>query len=207
MKHRMHNEILTKEQRDLLPLVGKFEKQFGLVGGTAIALHIGHRESIDFDLFSPNEFSNANIRAVFRRAEKTIEVLRADTNQFTFVVDGVHITFFCYPYPIRYVESFDTFARMPTLLTLAAMKAFALGRRSKWKDYVDMYFILKDFHTINEISVEAEALFAGEFNEKLFRSQLSYFDDIDYREAVTFKPGFEVPDEEIRRALIEYSLA
>ena len=203
----MHSEILTREQRNLLPLVGKFKKQFGLVGGTAIALHIGHRESIDFDLFSPDEFSNANIRAVFRRAGKTIEVLRADTNQFTFLVDGVHITFFCYPYPIKYVEFLDMFARMPTLLTLAAMKAFALGRRSKWKDYVDLYYILRDFYTLNEISIEAEALFAQEFNGKLFRQQLSYFEDINYAEPVIFKPGFEVPNDEIKHALTEYSLA
>ena len=203
----MHNEILTKEQHSLLPLVAKFKQNFGLVGGTAIALHIGHRESIDFDLFSPDEFSNANIRSVFRRAEKTIEVLRADTGQFTFVVDGVHLTFFQYPYPIEYVESFDSYAKVPTLLTLAAMKAFALGKRSKWKDYVDLYFILKDFHAIDEILVKAEALFAGEFNGKLFRQQLSYFEDINYAESVVFRPGFEVPDEEIRKALTEYSLA
>ncbi len=203
----MHSEILTKEQRDLSPLVGKFKKQLGLVGGTAIALHIGHRESIDFDLFSPEEFSNAKMRAIFRSAGKTIEVLRADTDQFTFIVDGVHITFFCYPYPIEYIESFGTFVRMPTLLTLAAMKAFALGMRSKWKDHVDLYFILKDFHKIDGISVEAESLFAGEFNGKLFRQQLSYFDDINYAEPVVFKTGFDVPDEEIKRALIEYSLA
>lgn len=203
----MHDEILTKEQRSLLPLVAKFKHDFGLVGGTAIALHIGHRESIDFDLFSSDEFSNTQIRSLFKRAGKTIEVLRADTGQFTFVVDGVHLTFFQYPYPIEYVESFDTYARVPTLLTLAAMKAFALGKRSKWKDYVDLYFILKDFHAIDEILIRAEALFAGEFNGKLFRQQLSYFDDINYSEFVMFKPGFEVPDEEVRRALIEYSLA
>ncbi len=203
----MHSEILTREQRNLLPLVGKFKKQFGLVGGTAIALHIGHRESVDFDLFSPDEFSNANIRAVFRHAGKTIEVLRADTNQFTFLVDDVHITFFYYPYPIKYVESLNTFARIPTLLTLAAMKAFALGRRSKWKDYVDLYYILKNFYTLNDISIEAEALFAQEFNGKLFRQQLSYFEDINYAEPVIFKPGFEVPNDEIKHALTEYSLA
>lgn len=96
---------------------------------------------------------------------------------------------------------------MPTLLTLAAMKAFAIGQRNKWKDYVDMYFILREYHTLAEIIQRTEKLFGNEFNAKLFRQQLSYFDDIDYREAVTFKPGFEVPDEEVRRALTEYSLA
>ena len=107
----MHEEILTKEQHDLLPLVGKFRERFGLVGGTAIALHIGHRESIDFDMFSPEEFQNRSVRDVFRRAGKEITVLRALSGQFTFVVDGVYMTFFHFPYPITYSESFGKAAR------------------------------------------------------------------------------------------------
>jgi len=48
----MHKKILTKEQLELLPLLKLFSKNFGLVGGTAIALHIGHRRSIDLFLLS-----------------------------------------------------------------------------------------------------------------------------------------------------------
>ena len=58
----MREEILTKEQIQLLPFVKKFSKNFGLVGGTAFALHIGHRRSIDFDLFSAEAFNNLNIK-------------------------------------------------------------------------------------------------------------------------------------------------
>ena len=47
----MHKEILSGNQMALLPFVQKFIKEYYLVGGTAIALHIGHRRSIDFDLF------------------------------------------------------------------------------------------------------------------------------------------------------------
>lgn len=54
----MHREILTAEQIKLLPVAGMFAKDFGLVGGTAVALHLGHRQSIDFDLFSEREFKN-----------------------------------------------------------------------------------------------------------------------------------------------------
>jgi len=65
---KLHKEILTKEQIGLLHLVKLFNKDFGLVGGTAIALHIGHRESIDFDLFSIEEFENGKIRKKIVRA-------------------------------------------------------------------------------------------------------------------------------------------
>ena len=54
----MHPEILTHGQIQLLSLIKKFAPQFGLVGGTAVALQLGHRRSIDFDLFSQKEFNN-----------------------------------------------------------------------------------------------------------------------------------------------------
>lgn len=204
---KWHKEILTKEQIELVPLVAKFKKRFGMVGGTAIALHIGHRESIDFDMFSPDEFDNAAIRQSFRRAGKPINPIRSLKGQLTLNADGVSLTFFHFPYPVHYSENFQDSIRMPTLLSLAAMKAFALGQRSKWKDYVDLYFIMRDFHSLDEITEKARSLFGGEFNAKLFREQLSYFGDIDYREPVTYLPGFEVPDEEVKRALTEYSLS
>ncbi len=109
-------------------------------------------------------------------------------------------------YEISYPEKFGYYLKLPTLLTLAAMKAFALSRRNKWKDYVDLYFILKDHFTVKEISQKAEELFAGEFNAKIFRNQLAYFDDINYTEKVEYMPGFEVPDDLVKQKLIDFSL-
>jgi len=62
----MHKHILTKEQIQLLPLIKQFRKDYYLVGGTAIALYLGHRRSVDFDLFS-----NGTIRR--RRIKRIIE--------------------------------------------------------------------------------------------------------------------------------------
>jgi len=78
--------------------------------------------------------------------------------------------------------------------------------RVKWKDYVDLYFVIKDHFSINEITKRAEKIFGAEFNEKLFRSQLAYFKDIDYTEEVIYLPGFKVEDKIIKKKLIEFSL-
>ena len=91
---------------------------------------------------------------------------------------------------------------MPDLIDLAAMKAFALGGRAKWKDYVDLYFLLKYHYSIDAIGRRASELFHDSFNIKLFRQQLAFFEDIDYSEAVSFmheKPG----EMEIREFLTE----
>lgn len=87
------------------------------------------------------------------------------------------------------------------------MKAYALGRRAKWKDYVDLYFAMGKSGGIENVITRAKHMFAHEFNEKLFRSQLAYFKDIDYSEKVIFLKGFETSDRVIKNKLREWSLA
>ncbi len=84
------------------------------------------------------------------------------------------------------------------------MKAFALGRRAKWKDYVDLYFILTDHHSINAVTAKAEDLFGGQFSGKLFREQLCFFADVDYTESIDYLVP-SVTDERIREGLINLS--
>ncbi len=95
---------------------------------------------------------------------------------------------------------------MPDLLTLAAMKAFALGGRGKWKDYVDLYFILKNHYSVKDICSKSKDLFKDVFNPVLFKKQICYFDDINYTEEVEFMPGFEVPNEEVKAFLMNAAL-
>lgn len=204
---RIHPEILTAEQRELLPLVKSFSKDFGLVGGTAIAIFIGHRRSIDFGLFTDKEFDNWKIRRKILQFKKIDSVLRDEDGQYTVVIHKVRFTFFCYPFKISFSSNFDKVIGLPDLLTLAAMKAYALGRRAKWKDYVDLYFVMKDYYDISKVIKKARLIYGAEFNEKLFRAQLSYFKDIDYSEKVDFMEGFEIADEIIKRRLIDFSLA
>ena len=196
----MHTEILTANQTELLPLVKKFSKQYFLVGGTAIALYMGHRRSIDFDLFT---FSGVKVKGIkYTLAKEGVDygVIHEESDQLHIIVKKVKITFFYYPYPVKHPVRFENIISMPALIDLAAMKAFALGGRAKWKDYVDIYFLLKDHFSIQEIESKAEKLFHTAFNAKLFRQQLAWYDDIDYSEEVEFikeDPG----KEEIKRFL------
>ena len=80
------------------------------------------------------------------------------------------------------------------------MKAYALGRRSKWKDYVDLYFLLRDHLALSELINSAKTLFRGAFNAKLFLEQLCYFDDVDMSEQVDFM-NETIPEQKIREWL------
>lgn len=200
----MHKEILSKKQLALLPLIKIFSGSFGLVGGTAIALQLGHRGSIDFDLASPAELNGLDIRRKLK-TYKIDSVIRNDKEEYTIIIDGVKITFFYYPFDLDFSKNFDKYAKLPDLLTLAAMKAYALGRRSKWKDYVDLFFVSKK-HSLAAIIKKSKQIFGNEFNEKNFRAQLSYFKDIDYTEKIIYKPDYKVSDEIIKKELRDFSL-
>ncbi len=203
----MHKEILTKEQIELLPLIELFKKNFGLVGGTAIALYIGHRESIDFDLFTNKEFNNYYIREKITGLKKIERVIRDEEGQFTLLINSVGFTFFNFPFKINFSEKFDNFIKLPNLLTLSAMKAYVLGRRPKWKDYVDLYFIMKNYYSLGKIAKKAREIFGDEFNEKMFRSQLVYFKDIDYSEKIIYKKRFKIDEKIIKKELVKFSLS
>jgi len=201
----MHFEILTDGQVALLKYIEEFHRKFYLVGGTAIAFNLGHRRSLDFDLFcrtglAKHQIRNKLIKVPFKQIK-----LFEDTDQLHLLINGIKVTFFSFPYPILHTQKAGKYLSMPTLLTLASMKAFALGRRAKWKDYVDLYFILRDHYTINEISDEAVKNFGQLFSEKLFREQLAFHKDINYSEPVEYL--FKVPsDDEIKQFLIDKAL-
>jgi hypothetical protein len=183
----MYKTILTKQQLELLPLLQKFSKSYYLVGGTAIALHIGHRRSIDFDMFTLKRINRTKIKKIINQCNFSIQhLIYEDSDQLHIIINSVKLTFYLFPYTIKANCRFEKIISLPSLLDLGAMKAFALGRRAKWKDYVDMYFLFKNYFKFNEISDRAKLLFGKEFSSKLFRQQLSYFEDIDYTESVDF---------------------
>ena len=202
----LHKEILTKEQIKLLPFLTKFSRDFGLVGGTAVALHLGHRRSLDFNLFSSKKFGNQAILNRILEFQQFDKIIVNKLDELTLEIAGIKFTFFRYPFEVDYGRDFEGIIKMPDLLTLAAMKAFALGMRAKWKDYVDLYFIIKNHLSISEIAQKGDLIFSHRFNEKLFRSQLGYFEGIDYQEAIEFLPGFDVSEEQIKKELTEFSI-
>jgi len=62
---------------------------------------------------------------------------------------------------------------------IAASKAYTIGRRGSYKDYIDLYYIIsKDYSNLNEIMEIAEKKYQDEFNSRLFLEQLTYLDDI-----------------------------
>ena len=186
--------------------MSQFRREYYLVGGTAIALYIGHRRSIDFDLFKLSGINHKKNLDKLSASGFGLTVTRRVMEQMNLIVNDVKVTFFQYPFAVEPTNRFETYFRMPSLLQLAAMKAYALGRRSKWKDYVDLYFLLSEHFGLTDISTCATELFGELYSEKMFRSQLCYFDDIDYTEQVDYIIPNPPTDKVIKEALTMFSV-
>lgn len=189
----------------MLPWIRQFRREFYLVGGTAIAFYLGHRRSVDFDMFKMGNLNHKKNLERIRATGFEYEVTRRVTEQMNCIINNVKVTFFQYPFEITAKQDVEGVFRVPALLDLAAMKAYALGRRSKWKDYVDMYFLLKNHFDISQISERASGIFGELFSEKMFRVQLSYFADVDYTEQVDYMIENPPTNEQIQEELIRLS--
>jgi len=201
---KMFQDILTDKQKEMLPMVKAFSNEFYLVGGTAFALQLGHRRSVDFDLFTYGRVDVVKTQRKINRFYQNTVRRYKDENEYTVIINTVKTTFYDFPFKVPAEVDFNGIIFIPNILTLTAMKAFAIGQRAKWKDYVDISFALKTY-SIQDIADRARTLFGGEFNERLFRSELGYFDDVDYSEEVEFMPGFEVSMDEVKSTLADLS--
>lgn len=207
MSNTIHKEILSEKQLELLDVVKRFcSDGFYLVGGTALALQLGHRKSIDFDLFKNSKVDSSRVlRTLLNMGvdQDEIEVLIDTVDEYTIFVKGVKFTFLYYPFDISSCVEFENIC-MATPLGISAMKAYALGRRGKWKDYVDLYVIFQSI-SYEEVLSHTVNMFGSLFSEKMFLQQLCYFGDLDRTEEIVWL-GEMVRDSEIEEFLADLSM-
>jgi hypothetical protein len=188
-------------------LLLNLKDKFFLGWWTAIALQLWHRKSIDFDLFTFDDTLPLNFIIKNENKFNSQKTLLFETSeQRDILMNDVKISYIVYPFNVwnNFLE--DKFLKIPDLLTLAVMKAYAIWRRAKWKDYVDLYFLINKFW-IENIIKKAKQIYGGDFSEKLFIRQLWYFDDIDYSEQIEWIKWFEFSDKKIKNTLKNISLS
>ena len=178
---KIYPEILDSKRLAIFKKVGKIQKDSYLLGGTALALQIRHRKSIDFDLALNQPIKKALLRKVTEAfPDYNISVSIDQPSELTFFLDKeVKVTFLHYPFVHLHPFVKNKYMNLLSLPDLASTKAQTIGRRGEWKDYVDLYFLLtKAKLDIGEIIKDAKKRFSGEFSDKLFLEQLVYWDDI-----------------------------
>lgn len=175
----MHLEVLDEKRKKIFPLLSNF-KNFYLAGGTALALQINHRISVDFDLFIQKEIAGGllqKIKKVFSGFR--VRPLVNNKGELTVLADDVKITFFnsFFP-PILKLIKYKNVSLLP-IKEIGADKAYTIGRRGKYRDYIDLYFIFSEKHSsLSEVINLADKKYGAEFNSRLFLEQLIYLEDI-----------------------------
>jgi len=173
-------EILNENEKEAFLSLGPyFEKKGVLAGGTSLMLQIPIRKSYDFDLFFPYEIPDDFLRSASKIFKSDIRVLINNSDELTFVArKEIKISFIYFPFPRKYETVIKDQVSLSSFKDIASDKAYAIGRRPEYRDYVDLFIILKDGFKIEQTIMDAREKFGGEFSEKLFLSQLVYFEDI-----------------------------
>ena len=115
-----------------------------LVGGTALALQLGHRKSIDLDFFGSIAIPSFELRGILTQSHD-VSVIQESKNINIYDVDNVKVDFVNYKY--RWIDEIvtDNGIRIAGIKDIAAMKIAAIIGRGTKKDFVDLYFLLKHF--------------------------------------------------------------
>ncbi len=165
----MHPEVLSEKHNTILPLLKNFAG-FYLAGGTALALQIGRRISVDFDLFTNKPIEKKlfdQVKRIF--VGRKIRPLVNNKEELTILIDGIKITFLRYPFRVLLPKKKMQGVNLLSVKEIAATKAYTIGRRGAFKDYIDLYFVIKDkFCSLKEAMKLAKRKFGEEFNERLF---------------------------------------
>ena len=174
----MHLEILDPKRKKVLSKLGFLNKLgFYMAGGTALALQIGHRTSLDFDFYTEKRFDARKLREQFDKKFKKVQEIYIAEDTLGLDADGIKMSFFRYSY--RLIRSY---VRMEDICLaskedIAAMKILAISQRGKRRDFIDIYFLIKEFglREIIEFTKEKYQM----FNIYVGLQGLLYFKDAD----------------------------
>jgi hypothetical protein len=200
----MHIEILDDKRKDILPLLSFTRDKFYLAGGTALALQIGHRDSVDFDFFTDSDFDIDVLFDSVVSAFKDHKVVKTSTTKNTLYVlidDSIKFSFMKYQYPLIEDLIETEYFKMASIGEIACMKFSAITSRQAMKDYVDLFFILKSFN-LEDLLKLSEVKFSGQLDRNLILKSIAYFDDVE-QEGIIYKNNNEVSFDEIKMELVE----
>lgn len=180
----MYWNIFDRNRYDLLKKLSEEVSinDYYMIGGTALSLQLGLRESYDFDFCVKGEFNNELLLEELKKIGN-IEVIQNQKGTCDVLLNGVQVSFFYYPNKV--LKDFIKVEEMPNLnfasiLDIATMKVVAIGGRGAKKDFFDLFNIIKKCNINTYELVEALKQKCGEnINYVNIIMGLSYFEDAE----------------------------
>lgn len=180
----MYWNIFDRNRYDLLKKLSEEVSinDYYMIGGTALSLQLGLRESYDFDFCVKKEFNNELLLEELKKLGN-VEVIQNQKGTCDVLLNGVQVSFFYYPNKV--LKDFIKVEEMPNLkfasiLDIAIMKLVAIGGRGAKKDFFDLYNIIKKCNINAYELVEGLKQKCGEnINYVNIIMGLSYFEDAE----------------------------
>lgn len=175
----LSTNVLGPAHQRVFDQLETFKETGYLAGGTGLALQLGHRKSFDFDIFTQNKITPQARENVIQLFGQNIRFTMDTPEQLTWITDQeIKITLAYTPYaPLHPVIKTSSIS-LAGIEDIASDKAFTIGRRGQYRDYVDLAFILKSGRQLAAIIQETQKRYQALFDEKLFLEQLDYLDDL-----------------------------
>lgn len=177
----MHEESLTKDTKRVLEALDRasFIKDFYLAGGSALALYLGHRFSLDLDWFAERFFCTPEFVKNLSKVGK-LSINSESEKTLNGSLDGVKISFFEYPYHLIAPKTkYKEYVYLAGKPDIAAMKLDAIATRGTYKDFIDLYFLLEEYDLGELLSFLREKFTGINYNEIHLLKSLSYFEDAE----------------------------
>lgn len=183
---KLNKDVLPKAQQEIYPKLGEVKNYgFMLFGGTAIALQLGHRQSVDFDFFATERF-NEGVKDFLKKLNESLNaiVLQNQTDTMTFQTsNGVKVSFFGnldFVKTTNPISTADDTLKIASLSTLLAAKLKVINDRAEWKDYADIANILRSGRTTLDIGLNRFGqIWGNEIPKQQILKSLTYFNDGD----------------------------
>jgi hypothetical protein len=180
-------DILPPPQRHLWPELAAVPPEFVLYGGTAIALHLGHRQSVDFDFFGDRAFDPRRLMSALPFMANA-DITQLAPNTLTGIVDRggpAKLSFFGVPEIPRLApprEAPDIRLKVASLIDLAGTKASVVQVRAEARDYIDIDALMTAGIGLPMALAAGRAIYGTQFNPQITLKALSYFDDGSLRQ-------------------------
>ena len=191
---KLHWDILDDKRKSILPLLKNFSKDgFYLVGGTGLALQLGHRDSEDFDFIRKEKFDTLRMKRKLEEIFKEHHIKFTQEEENTVSVDIDHSV------KLSFIGNYDYLLLNPTIETeyfniaseedIACMKLQAIIGRSVEKDWADLYYILQKT-SLQNLLKNCEIKYPTS-NKYTVLKALNYFNELKLG-GVMYKEGFKL---------------
>lgn len=176
----MYKNALLPATAELVQKIrgASFLQPFYLSGGTALALHLGHRESEDLDFFIPDSFDPQHLQSKVQKIGRleSVEIAEGTLNAF---LDTVKLQFLHYPYPLLESAIHWEGLSLSSIIDVACTKIITISMRGSKKDFVDLYFLLR-LYSLHELFEKVDQKYHGvNYNRAHLAKSLVYFDDAE----------------------------